>query len=333
MPVALPEFIRQKLFDAGGGASADTLRQWGLSEGQIRRLARDGALRRVSRGCYALPTATGGPTWASRRSHHLMSLVAQLTPDSVAALRTAALLWNLPISSIPTRPEVIRPPRAGRRKQVRTVCTGLAPDEVTTVNGVLVTTLERTAVDVALDLPVPAALITVDAALRSGASRRLMWDILGRRGAVGGARDARRAIAWGDEYAESALESFGRGQLMVRGVPRPECNMTFAFQGEEFRPDTRWKGLGLIGEADGRGKYDDEETDPQTLWAEKLRQQWFEDELGMGAFRWIDKEMARTPDEAAARWRRIASRPAVRLWVPPPGLEIYRKGQRPPDEG
>jgi hypothetical protein len=61
------------------------------------------------------------------------------------------------------------------------------------------------------------------------------------------------------------------------------------------------------------------------LWEEKLRQHWFETELGMTVFRWIHHEMVHDADSAFDRWRRLATLPSVQRWTPPPGLEIVRR--------
>lgn len=329
MPIQLPDSVRVFLLDAGGGASTDALIAHGLSPGQLSRLVRDGELVRLTRGSYVLPAPTDHPAsdghyWRRLRSDHLKALTALLTPDAAAGLRTGALLRGLPVSAIPARPEVIRPPHSARLMKTRTVCTPLTADEIDTVRGIPTTTLIRTCVDLALDLPVPESLITLDAALARGVDREHLLSALDRRGAVAGCRRARRAVQWADRYAESPNESRGRGTLLERGIPAPLCNLTFQYQDECFRPDAWWKGLGLVGEADGRVKYRSTGTGADPLWAEKLRQQWFEAELGMSVYRWTDREMRLAPAGAEARWRRLAGLPAVRLWTPPPGLRIYR---------
>jgi hypothetical protein len=300
----------------------------GLSPGRLARLVRDGELARVTRGSYVLPSATDlandSEYWRRLRRDHLRALTALLTPDAVAGLRTAALVWGLPVSTIPPRPEVIRPPHSARRTATRTVCTSLTAHDVDAVQGVPATTLVRTCVDLAIDLPVSESLITLDAALARGVDRDQLLIALDQRGAVAGCRRAQRAVQWADPYAESPNESRGRGTLLERGIPSPVCNLTFQYQHECFRPDAWWKGLGLIGEADGRVKYRSTGTRTDPLWEEKLRQQWFEAELGMSVYRWTDREMRLAPAAAAARWRQLATLPAVRLWTPPSGLQIYR---------
>lgn len=335
MPKQLPGLLQAALTANGGAATLAELDALGVSRGQVARLVRDGALIRVARGCYLLPPPEDIDYWEGQRRQHLRALTVALTPDAAAGLRTAAVLRMWPVSQVPPLPEVVRPPHAARRKLTRTVCTALAAAEVDLIDGLRVTSMVRTCVDVALDLPAPEALITLDAALRRGVNRLDLLSALDRRGPVPNVQRARQTISWADGFSESPVESRGRGTLMVNGVTRPECNLTFEFQGERFRPDDWWVGTGLIGEADGRVKYErlgsrgrrpDENADgrSETLWQEKLRQQWFEAELGMTVYRWTDREMRLAPGRAAKRWFTLAALPSVRLWTPPTGLRIYR---------
>ena len=191
------------------------------------------------------------------------------------------------------------------------------------MRGIPVTTIERTCVDDALRTWEPCSLVTLDAALRRCADRHVVEAILARQGSARRVVRARRAVAWADPYAETPLESRGRGELLIRGVPAPECNLTFRFQGEEFRPDAYWRGRGLIGEADGSVKYGTR--DGRSLWEEKLRQHWFESELGLSVFRWVFGEMRHQPERAAQRWWQMATAAKAHLWAPPDGLEIIRR--------
>jgi hypothetical protein len=193
------------------------------------------------------------------------------------------------------------------------------------VNGVPVTNLERTAVDIALDLPTPEALITVDAALRRGADPSLMAAILADLGPVPGCHRARQTLSWGDAHSESPLESRGRGELLLQRVPRPWSNVTFRFEGVEVRPDHWWDELGIAGEADGRGKYDRPMATADPIWTEKLRQEWLEEALGILVVRYVDREIRHAPTEVAARWRRREARRAGEPWQPPSGLEIFQR--------
>jgi hypothetical protein len=145
---------RSLLIAAGGGATAADLRRWGLTDGKIARLVRDGELHRVARGCFVLPTPNMDDVWSARRSSHLMELVARLPDGGVAGLRSAALLWRLPVAAMPEAPEIIRPPHAHRSRGVRTFCSSLTASHITEIRGVPVTTIERTCVDISLTFPV-----------------------------------------------------------------------------------------------------------------------------------------------------------------------------------
>ena len=238
----------------GGGARRAQLEHWGVDRAALNRMLRRGMLYRPARGYYVLPwSGDGDDRWQRQRSEHLRAVSAVAGNASVAGLRSAALALGLPVSRVPPIPEVLRPPHAAPLKGARVIRRWPSPQVVVLVNQVPVTSLERTAVDIALDLPTPEALITVDAALRRGADPHLMSAILEDLGQVRGCHRARRTLHWADGHSESPLESRGRGELMVQGLPRPWCNVTFCFAGVEVRPDHWWHHLGIAGEADGRG--------------------------------------------------------------------------------
>lgn len=318
--------VIQHMLACGGGASTDQLTAWGVGRPDIARMLRRGVITRTRRGHFALPW--GQPSsdrWQRERSVHLCEVAAEASGNCVAGLRSASLVWGLPVSAVPRRPEILRPPGSGTWSGVRVLRRQLHPDEVTIVNSVPVTTLERTCVDLALDLPTPEALITVDAALRRGAYRALMLQTLRAMGSVRGCREARQTLDWADGHAESALESRGRGGLMLQGVPRPWNNVAFRYEGEEVRPDHWWEGLGIVGEADGASKYDETKTSDQPLWAERLRHGWLEEQLGLRVVRYVDREIRLAPQDVAARWRRQVAWRERQPWEPPPGLEIFQR--------
>ena len=199
------------------------------------------------------------------------------------------------------------------------------PEHIVLINTVHVTSLERTAVDVALDLPTPQALITVDAVLRRGADLHLMMTLLRSLGPVHGCRRAHQTLIWADGHSESPLESFGRGRLLLQGIPQPSSNISLRLDGQEFRTDHWWDDLGIAGEADGRGKYNLPISSHDTLWAEKLRQEWFEDALGLSVVRYVEREVRLAPHAVAARWERRAAQRLSKPWMPPVGLEVFQR--------
>jgi len=205
-------FAVQQLMIVGGGARRAQLEHWGVDRAALNRMLRRGMLYRPARGYYVLPwSGDGDDRWQRQRSEHLRAVSAVAGNASVAGLRSAALALGLPVSRVPPIPEVLRPPHAAPLKGARVIRRWPSPQVVVLVNQVPVTGLERTAVDIALDLPTPEALITVDAALRRGADPHLMSAILEDLGQVRGCHRARRTLHWADGHAESPLESRGRG--------------------------------------------------------------------------------------------------------------------------
>ncbi|HEX5017285.1 MAG TPA: type IV toxin-antitoxin system AbiEi family antitoxin domain-containing protein [Actinomycetes bacterium] len=321
------ERVTQLLLSTGGGAATETLVALGADKRDLNRMCYEGALTRVARGFYALGHAHDEDRWQQQRSEHLRHAAAMCDVGAVTiALSSAALARTLPVNRIPERPEVIRPPGSAVLLGARTLRRPLEPGDVQLVRGVPVTSLARTAVDVALDLPTPEALITVDAAIRRGATSAAMSEILVALGGVRGCRSARLTVELADPHAESALESRGRGELVMRGAPRPLCNVSFRIGETEFRVDHWWPDIPLVGEADGVLKYSGDRA-REALWEEKLRQEWFEDTLGLTVFRYGDREVRLAPDGLYDRFMRRADHARGRLWTPPPRLEVF---QRPP---
>ncbi|GAC53603.1 hypothetical protein [Gordonia amicalis] len=163
----------------------------------------------------------------------------------------------------------------------------LEAGEVVEVDVIRVTSIERTAVDVATMSNFDQALVIFDAALREGADQTVMADLLaGRRRRS--ARNARRALPFANAAAESVGESWGRAQMIDAGLPIPTLQREFVIGGHTYRSDFDWEEL-LVGEFDGLHKYgrlrsaDESATD--VVVREKLR----EDRLrakGITVVRW-----------------------------------------------
>ena len=318
--------VVQQLAAVGGGASRAELHRWGVDRAALNRLLRRGMVHRQGRGYYVLPWAGhDDDRWRRERSEHLRRVSAAANSEKVAGLRSAALAWGLPVSSVPPLPEILRPAHAASLQGTRVVRRPPDPEHIVLINTVHVTSLERTAVDVSLDLPTPQALITVDAVLRRGADLHLMMTLLRSLGPVHGCRRAHQTLIWADGHSESPLESFGRGRLLLQGIPQPSSNISLRLDGQEFRTDHWWDDLGIAGEADGRGKYNLPTSSHDTLWAEKLRQEWFEDALGLSVVRYVEREVRLAPHAVAARWERRAAQRLSKPWMPPVGLEVFQR--------
>ncbi|MBD0860544.1 hypothetical protein IA539_04890 [Gordonia sp. zg691] len=150
----------------------------------------------------------------------------------------------------------------------------LDPAEIVQIDGVRATSIERTAVDVAIMGTFAQALVVFDAALRLGADRETMSDLLsGRRRRS--ARNARRAMPFADAASESVGESWSRAQMIDAGLPLPTLQREFVLGGARYRSDFDWDEL-LVGEFDGLQKYGalvkPGETTADAVVREKLRE-------------------------------------------------------------
>lgn len=115
----------------------------GVTTSGIRRRVQAGRLHRLYRGVYAV-----GHVALSRGARELAAVWA-CGPYAVLSHRSAAALWGL-FRAFPARIEVSAPRSRGRRAGMvvhRTRC--LAPEDRTEINGIPVTSLARTLVDLA----------------------------------------------------------------------------------------------------------------------------------------------------------------------------------------
>ena len=184
-----------------------------------------------------------------------MAAVLTAGPGAVLSHLAAAQLWGL----IPHReawPEVTRP-RYFRRRHGIVAHRGLLPaDERTVVDGIPVTTVPRTILDLANVLD----RTRLERAINEMEVRRLtdrlsVPDLLrrhrGQRGiatlrAIFDDRTGERGISANEFEAEFAKLIAGHG------LPSPRFNADLAVRGRFFRPDAMWEREKLIVELDGR---------------------------------------------------------------------------------
>jgi very-short-patch-repair endonuclease len=180
----------------------------------------------------------------------------------------AALFHGLPLPSVP-KPDWSRTPG------------GIPERFLDCQMGLLVPTLAWTAFNVARSQPVPEALIPLDAALRSGVTVESLRALSDEYGGRRGTRHLAKAIELADANSESPLESKSRGIMALAKIPSPTLQAQVATGQGKFRVDFLWKESRVIGEADGRVKYDD----TSAIWHEKRRQVAIE-RTGFRVIRW-----------------------------------------------
>ena len=148
--------------------------------------------------------------------------------------------------------------------------------------------IERTAVDVARLLRYEQAVAVLDAALHVGADPGLLDGIVCSSAGRKGVRTARSALLFADGRSENADESISRVRMAEVGLPMPVLQfLVFNRYGVWVaRSDFCWTDKGVVGEFDGRVKYDgtrSEATD--AVMAEKRREQAIRD-AGWWVVRW-----------------------------------------------
>jgi hypothetical protein len=237
--------------------------------------------------------------YQARKSEHLhrvADLARQLPADAVISHESAALVLGLPTYDVPAAVRVTRlRGRSVRTSDVHVFRADLRPWDRTVVCDIPVTSPARTAIDLGRRLPFGQALVTADAALRAGVSRRQLQDVLRHQWTWPRVRHAMPVMRWADGLSESALESWTRSRFITLRLPIPklQCNI-FGEHGWVARVDFLFDEYDVAGEADGRVKYLADE-----LWAEKQRQDDVED-AGKEVIRWIWRT-AHAPDEEFSR--------------------------------
>lgn len=234
----------------------------GWSDEELGRRIRRGELTRLRPGAYAAPEVARDPVRRHRRM--VTATLAALRRPAVVSHQSAAVLHGLPLWGVPLgRVHVTRTPPATAEVGRALHChvARLREDDVVVVDGLAVTGVVRTALDLALDLartlpfegggrdarrgaaPPPA---------RPGAARGRP----GRLGRVPGVRSATRAVRFADGRSESVGESRSRVLLHRLGLMPStlQLEVADAAGGSLGRAVFAWEEERVVGEFDGRVK-------------------------------------------------------------------------------
>ncbi len=260
--------------------TADDVRASGLAGADLRRAVRAGAFVRVRYGAY-VPNTTWESADRAERHRLLVRAAARSLAAPVFGYESAAAIWRLPLlEGWPSDVQVLildargTPSTRGvRRHRVTTL-----PD-VRAVDGVTVTTLARTVVDLSRTGSFARGLALADDALHR---HRVDPDDLARElaaaGSGRGVRAARRVLADADAGAESPGESLSRARMIELDLPRAALQREMRdSSGLVGRVDFLWEVLGVVGEFDGRLKYrvdgvGDSAAVEDRVWAERRRE-------------------------------------------------------------
>lgn len=296
------------------------LHRLGISQGELRQLRKRDRVVSIVHGVYCLPSPSDRE---SDRRRYLRRAAAELIkrPRAVLSHESAAAAHGLPnphASHWDSLPITLTASEgsARRRRGVHTRRRPLHESDVVATTWGRVTTPERTAVDLAMVLALPEALVVVDAVarrmaandrrehlLRSAVRRELRVRLLdSSRALVGRRGSARAVVALGhaDPAAESPAESRSRGWIILAQLPLPRVGLpVIGDDGRRYFADFAWEDRTVIGEVDGLSKYD--------TGAVLIREKTREDALrraGWTVVRWTGSEITRNPPVVLERLRR-----------------------------
>lgn len=254
---------------------AATLHALGLGPNAIAARVRRHELKCIRRGVYV-----DGRLWQEckpdeRYRLFLRATAMMMTPSrgalshlSAAALHRLPLIGRWPATLHTTDPDAT----GGSSARFVTVHRGhpLVPVEI---EGLAVTSLARTLVDVAASSSFLVAVTMLDHALRieqeraaadalrrtPGAPLLVKSDLLAELERVNprrGRRQAERAIAFANPLAANPGESLSRVRIAELGFEVPELQVCFPnVQGHDYWVDFFWRRIRKIGEFDGNHKY------------------------------------------------------------------------------
>lgn len=266
----------------------------GSENHELARLCRTQDLYRVRHGAFALQTPVDAPA-----AHH--QLVAGTWPllgdNAVLSHGTAGLLHGLPVWDGMLATVSVTREDGGHGRRTRWLGVHHSPlsaAEQVTIGEYRVTSIERTAIDLARTLSFDHAVAILDAALRLGAEPVLLGEVAAAAAGRKGVRVAREALGFADRRSESVGESISRARMLQVGLPAPELQVE-VFTPSGFwvaRGDFGWRRERVIGEFDGKIKYiGPPEEVADSVMREKAREQAIRD-AGWWVVRWSWKDLA-----------------------------------------
>ncbi|TDO61023.1 hypothetical protein EV651_107297 [Kribbella sp. VKM Ac-2571] len=234
------------------------LMELGLQKYDVERLLRNGRLQhaygRYVDGSLDEPLARA----ACAQAAHPRSVISHFTAAHLTGLR----VWTGRDRQTAANPIWLSCEPGSRRNLKRTDVVlhraGLTARDLQLYQGLWLTSDARTTVDIARELPLREAAVTVDHALSGSVSLAELEAVLERQYRWPGVRKARAAVALGDPRSESALESYARMVFADGGLPTPVLQVEFwdGYRWLALRVDFWWPEFRTVGEADGLEKFE-----------------------------------------------------------------------------
>jgi hypothetical protein len=231
------------------------------------RAVDSGAETRVSHGVYVASDAWGEVADYERYLLRVRAVALTRKSRPVLSHWSAAAVHGLPrAGSWPQEVHTIVGQSAGGRSKGGVIkhYGRLPAEDVVEIDGLLVTSIARTVVDIAMTSPFAAAIVVADRAQLESrdfwtppmATKDALQKTLNRLMPVRAHRRAQQVIDFSVNCSESPLESESRVSMHVVGCPKPELQVSY-WDADGFigRTDFSWPEYSAVGEADGKLKY------------------------------------------------------------------------------
>ena len=220
----------------------------GLSERAVEHRVAMGRLHPVARGVYAV-----GHKRISQLGRSMAAVLAS-GPRAVLSHQSASALWGIrdPVGAVV---DVSAPHRSKSSVQIRRHLAVLPKDEVTAHEGIVVTTVPRTV----LDLAATSSVDRLEHDIRQVEYLRLydrlsLVDLIDRYPGRRGVRRVRKALSRLETLpigrARSRLEERFLPFLRRHGLPRPRLNDWIVVGDKRYQVDCHWSGTGQVVELD-----------------------------------------------------------------------------------
>lgn len=226
----------------------------GFNRDDVRALVRNGDVRTICRGVYIssdVPDSLGLRAAALTRVVPERAVVCRRTAAWLHGVDVLALGANLHVPPV----EILVPAETAtvRRRDVLGYSGVLREDEVDDVDGVLVTSPVRTALDLGRWSPLLDGVASLDAMLHAGlVTMDELHDGLARLRGYRHKLRLEQALDLADARAESPQESRLRVRLVVYAkLPWPEVQFVVPVVGGEFRLDLAYVEVKVAVEYDG----------------------------------------------------------------------------------
>lgn len=267
----------------------------GISDAQLRRSLQRGDLCRVAAGVYISADAYAELDKRERHRLAVEAAVRACAPGVVVSHASAAVMHGLDCGAVDLSTVHLTRGRGsgGRRSRGLHIHPAiLAPSDIVLIDGIAVTSLARTLVDVACTASFEEAAVIGDSARRRGIPAEAIEAVLERARGRRGLSRARVVAEFISSGAESPGESISRVRMRADNWPMPTLQHEIRSNGRFIaRVDFFWKEHGVVGEFDGMVKY--RSGDPgTTVEREKLREDAIRD-AGLEVIRWVWADLRR----------------------------------------